>query len=100
MFRSLGGFDDRLVYVEDVDLRVRITRQGAKLFLTDQTVVAHLGGGSFSLIAPTVPRLYRESQRLLARIHLRPCEQAVFLAGLKTESFVRRLTWAGQRVLG
>lgn len=91
VFRAVGGFDERLTYVEDVDLGMRITQQGGKLFLTDEVAVIHLGGESFGAIAREVPRLYRDSQRLLARVHMAGWERAVFLAGLRVDGLLRRV---------
>ncbi len=66
VFREVGGFDERLTYVEDVELGERVRRAGHKLVLAGNVRVLHLGGQSFVSIRREVPRRYRESQRLLA----------------------------------
>lgn len=88
-FRAVGGFDERLTYLEDVELGRRIADDRGRLFLTGTVAVTHVGGGSFRLIAPRVPQLYRQSQRLLARTYMSTWQRAVLGAALAVEGVLR-----------
>lgn len=89
VFRAVGGFDDRLTYVEDVELGRRVVDAGGRLFLTGSVTVTHLCGVSFGLIAARVPRLYRRSQRVLARTYMSRRQRAVLTVALATEGAMR-----------
>lgn len=89
VFRAAGGFDERLTYLEDVELGRRIADDRGRLFLTDTVAVTHVGGASFRLIAPRVPQLYRESQRLLARAYMSKWQRTVIGAALAVEGVMR-----------
>lgn len=41
VLRTVGGFDERLLRVEDVDLTLRVLRQGFRLEYCDQAVIYH-----------------------------------------------------------
>lgn len=47
LFDELNGFDERyFVYLEDLDLSLRVSRKGYKVFYLADAVAFHLGGGS------------------------------------------------------
>lgn len=49
LWEAAGGFDENLfMYYEDADLALRLRKLGAKFFISRDSVITHLGGGSAS----------------------------------------------------
>lgn len=47
LWEAAGGFDEKIfMYYEDADLALRIRKWGARFFISQESVITHLGGGS------------------------------------------------------
>lgn len=47
LWESAGGFDEKLfMYYEDADLALRLRKLGARFFISQESIITHLGGGS------------------------------------------------------
>jgi GT2 family glycosyltransferase len=100
LFRELGGFDERFfVYLEDLDLSVRINRLGKKVWYLADCSAHHVGGGCSRNIKAT--RLFYSlcSHLIYARKHFRPLTGflPVLLVTVLAEPLVR-LLWAVARL--
>jgi len=91
LFEALGGFDDRFfVYLEDVDLSLRVRQAGYRVAYLNEAVCRHVGGGTSAQI-PARRLFYAMHSRLLyARKHFTLVERAlVWSVTLAVEPWLR-----------
>lgn len=49
LWEAAGGFDENIfMYYEDADLSLRLRKLGARFFISQESIITHLGGGSAS----------------------------------------------------
>ena len=47
LWEAAGGFDEKLfMYYEDADLALRLRKLGGRFFISQESIITHLGGGS------------------------------------------------------
>jgi GT2 family glycosyltransferase len=95
VFRRVGGFDERFfLYLEDLDLSLRIAGLGYGIYYTPRTSAFHAGGGTSRRILARRLFLSQRSRLQYARKHFRPHEALLVLAmTVLVEPFVR-LVWS------
>ena len=60
-FERLGGFDERFfVYLEDLDLSMRVRAAGGKCLYVAEATAHHVGGGTTRSIKVDAPLLFRQ----------------------------------------
>lgn len=90
-FERLGGFDERFfVYLEDLDLSMRVRAAGGKCLYVTEAVAHHAGGGTTRSIKAT--RLFysvRSRLQFAAKHCNAPWNVAVWAASLTVEPLLR-----------
>ena len=91
VWRDLGGFDSRFfMYGEEADLCLRAQKRGFSPIVTPNAVIVHYGGGSETVRADKMVRLF-SGKRELQRVHWAPAAQFV--------GKVCFLTWVCTRIV-
>jgi N-acetylglucosaminyl-diphospho-decaprenol L-rhamnosyltransferase len=101
VFTSVGAFDERFfVYLEDLDLSLRISRSGCSCLYVAEARAYHRGGGTSDQVRDRRLAYALRSRLAYAAKHLSlPGLVAVCIATLAMEPIVRVL-WAGVRLSG
>ena len=93
VFERLGGFDERFfVYLEDLDLSMRVRAAGGKCLYVSEAIAHHVGGGTTHSIKATRLFYSVRSRLQFAAKHLGIVSNAgVWFASLAIEPLVRSI---------
>ena len=91
IFEKLNGFDERFfVYLEDLDLSLRIRNLGYKVFYLSEAEAYHVGGGTSSRVKALRLFYSLRSRLIYANKHFPPLGRVpIFAATLFVEPFIR-----------
>lgn len=100
LWETAGGFDEKLfMYYEDADLALRLRKLGARFFISQESVITHLGGGSAKNKLSRAVQ-HDRSQQYVFRKHFGIRGLLLSKAFRFTRSLVRLLTALPRCIIG